>query len=351
MKVYTAKTTSELSLLVASLVGDNPLEKTAVFCEDKFTLALELAIAKRHGGSFGVNVYSFNRYMHKYLEEDKTCLSQESSALVVKRLLLENKSKLECFKKVYEPNLASAVYELIAQLKSAKVTPYDLEKACEESIGNLKRKLKDLTLIFFEYERFLNENGLTDGNNRLYRLPEFFESNQEIKQTKVVIAGFPSLNKTLCEIFKALVRNAKDVCFAVVAGENSSVYTNETFKFANDEFNPQIINGETSFIKEKLLNSFFVPGFEINNQIETDSVYCFKAKNLHAEIEQVAKSIKKQVLSGGKYKHFCITCENICDYELIIKNRGSSLRSSAHLRTKLQIDSSIFHTSPPGPLP
>ena len=30
-------------------------------------------------------------------------------------------------------------------------------------------------------------------------------------------------------------------------------------------------------------------------KILTDSVFCFKAKNLHAEIEQVAKSIKKQV--------------------------------------------------------
>ena len=152
MKVYTTPTTSELSSLVASLISGNPLSKTAVFCEDKFTLSLELAIAKKHGGTFGVNVYSFNRFMHKFLPSDKKCLSQESCALVLKRLLLENKKDLTCFKNVYDPNLASAVYELIAQLKSAKVTVFDIIRARDESIGNLKRKLKDIALIFEKYE-------------------------------------------------------------------------------------------------------------------------------------------------------------------------------------------------------
>ncbi len=319
MKVYTAPSTSELSSLVASLISDNPLSKTAVFCEDKFTLSLELAIAKKHGGTFGVNVYSFNRFMHKFLPEDKKCLSQESCALVVKRLLLENKSDLTCFKNVYDPNLASAVYELIAQLKSAKVTVSDITRARDESIGNLKRKLKDIALIFEKYEEFLVQNSLTDGNNRLYRLPDFFENDPEIKQTKVIIAGFPSLNKTLCEIFKALVKNAKEVCFAVVAGDNKNLYTNETFNFAMKEFAPEMQEQKTFEVKQKLLDTLFVPGLKIEKPFETEAIYHFKAKNPNEEIEKIAKYVKKAVINGARYKDFALTCENVSNYELIVK--------------------------------
>lgn len=319
MKVYTASTTSELSDLVASLISGNSLEKTAVFCEDKFTLSLELAIAKKHGGTFGVNVYSFNRFMHKFLPNDKKCLSQESCSLIVKRLLLENKHRLLCFKNVYDPNLASSVYELIAQLKSAKVSVADMYRACDQSIGNLKRKLTDLTLIFDEYERFLSENSLIDGNNRLYRLPEFFDGDEQIKNTNVIIAGFPSLNKTLCEIFKSLVKNAKDVCFALVGGDNKNVYTNETFNFAMKEFAPELCSYEASSIKQALLDKLFVPGCEINEKIETEQIELFKAKNPIGEIEAVAKRIKQAVINGAKYKDFAVTCESVDDYELIVK--------------------------------
>ena len=57
MNIYTASATCQLPKIVASLCGGDPLEKRIVFCEDKFTLALELEIARAHGGSFGTNVF------------------------------------------------------------------------------------------------------------------------------------------------------------------------------------------------------------------------------------------------------------------------------------------------------
>ena len=95
MKVYTVNATCELAELAAKLSGGDPLQKRIIFCEDKFTLELEIALSKRYGGTFGTRVFSFNRFMHKYLPESFEVLSPESAALVVKRLLLENKGFLE----------------------------------------------------------------------------------------------------------------------------------------------------------------------------------------------------------------------------------------------------------------
>ena len=89
MRIFTKRATCEIPETVARLCDGNPLEKRIVFCEDKFTLALELAIAKRQGGTFATHVFSFNRYMHKFLESDKKLLSTEGCSLVIKSLLLQ----------------------------------------------------------------------------------------------------------------------------------------------------------------------------------------------------------------------------------------------------------------------
>ena len=320
MNIYTASATCQLPKIVASLCGGDPLEKRIVFCEDKFTLALELEIARAHGGSFGTNVFSFNRYMHKHLDSNKKLLSSEGCTLLLKSILLQNKNQLSCFKRVYDPNLATTVYELIAQLKSAKVTPDDIKRAMEESSGNLKRKLSDIYLLFDKYEEYIAKNELTDGNNRLYRLPEHFSTDEQIKDTRVIIAGFPSLNRTLCEIFKALLKNAKSVDFVVVSGENKGVYTNETFNFITGLFPdavPSVIKGLP--ITERLLNGLFNSQALINDGEYSSRVHIYKATDKMEEIRQVAQLIRRGVLAGNSYKQYSLCAENIADYELIIR--------------------------------
>ena len=319
MIVYKASASCLIPEIVAGLTVGDPLEKRIVFCEDKCNLSIELAIAKVNGGSFGTNVYSFNRFMHKNLPSDKKVLSPEGCALIVKGLLLENKKKLVCFKNVYDPNLASTVYELIAQLKSAKVTPEDIKIAYESSEGNLKRKLKDIYLLFSSYEQYINERGLTDGNNRLSRLPEFFSDNEDIKNTKVIIAGFPSLNKTLCEIFKSLIKNAKSVEFVVAAGDNSGVYTNETFNFVTNNFFCEINEITSTPIRNSLLNGLYNPAVYDKQGSYSGDIFLYRAKDLTSEIEYVAQQIKLNVIEkGAKYKNFAICAENIEEYGLII---------------------------------
>lgn len=319
MKVYSAGATCLLPEIVADLTVGNPLEKRIVFCEDKFTLALEQAIAKKSGGTFGTNVYSFNRYMHKHLTRDEHVLSTEGCSLVVKGLLLRYQKQLVCFKNVYDPNLASTIYELIAQLKSAKVTPSDIKTALDSSSGNLHRKLQDLFLLFSEYENYINQSQLTDGNNRLARLPEHFSLSQEIKQTKVIVAGFPSLNRTLCEIFKALINNAKSIDFVVVAGENSGVYTNETFNFITANFDCEVCKVPVGEERARLLNGLYSTGVYLNEGEYSNKIFLYKAKDLNEEIEHVAQLIKARVVEGGaKYKDFAICAEDLSGYEQII---------------------------------
>ncbi len=320
MKIYTARATCELPEIVANLCEGNPLEKRIVFCEDKFSLTLELAIAKKTGGTFGTHVFSFNRYMHKYLAKDKKILSPEGCALVIKGLLLERKKELSCFKNFFDPNLASVVYELIAQLKSAKVTPEDIEKAMENSEGNLKRKLNDIYILFDAYEKYIDKNGLTDGNNRLYLLPKVFASSEEIKNTKIIIAGFPSLNRTLCEIFKSLTENAKDIDFVLVSGENESVYTNETYNFIIGQYPETVeIRQDREDERSQLLENLFKTSALFEEGKYSSKIKIYQAKDVKEEISHVAQTIRREVMGGANYKDFALCAEDISGYELIIR--------------------------------
>ena len=60
--------------------------------------------------------------------------------------LEDNIDKLTCFNKSYNKSLAPAMYELIAQLKSAKVTSAEIEKSLPLCEGMLKNKLKDCSI-------------------------------------------------------------------------------------------------------------------------------------------------------------------------------------------------------------
>lgn len=320
MNVYTAVATCELPEIVAKLSKGNPLENRIIFCEDKFTLALELAVAKQCGGTFCTHVFSFNRYMHKHLPSNKKTLSPEACALVIKGLLLENKNALSCFKNVYDPNLASVVYELIAQLKSAKVTPNDILRAQEASSGILQRKLKDIYLLFSAYENYITARDLTDGNNRLNRLPEHFNNDEKIKDTHVIIAGFPSLNKTLCEIFKSLCKNAKRIDFVLVAGENAGVYTNETYNFITQEYPlAEVFRVKNGHLRRDLLNDLYNSNALLNPEKKDGEIYYFETKDLLSEITQVAKIIKKGVMAGANYKDYALCAEDLSSYELTIR--------------------------------
>lgn len=317
MKVFLTRATCEIPAVAAKIIGGESLEKRIIFCEDKFTLALELALAKNGGGTFGTQVFSFNRFMKKYLKGDKKLVSTEGSALIVKGILLQKKDELLCFKNVNEPNLASAVYELIAQLKSAKVTVCDVERAANESTGNLKRKLTDIAVIFKEYEKKLEDGGMTDGNNRLYALPALILNSDVLQNAEVIVAGFSSLNRTLCEIFFALNKKVKNLNFVIAYGENSGVYTNEIYNFLNGNFNCEFVYCESLPLRKRLLDGLYSP--KVKSGEYEKNVHFYRADGKYAEIENIARIIRSRVLSGEKYKSFALAAEDISQYSLCVR--------------------------------
>ena len=328
IKASTISNCIEIASKLASKYNGLTAKKCFVFCEDKITLALELEIAKACGGGFfNIEVSTFTRYISSRNNGVKA-LSKSSSVMAIRRIILNEQKNLKCFKNLkYCPNLSVTIYELISQLASAKVTVSDLAEFKNNNENKLSKalinKLEDISLIYDKYREYLNKNGYKDGSDYLELMPSIIDSDAELKNAVVILAGFSSVTKQRGEIFKKLYDTASEVYSVVLAGENNEVYTNETYiklkeidKNGIDSYKiNQILEVET--LQKYLFNpEVFDDDFE---KLATDKITVTEYQDVKTEVESVCKDIVKQVKQKNKrYKNIAVAVGSIDGYELII---------------------------------
>ena len=179
--------------------------KNVIFSEAKISLMIERGIAKKFGGSFNTDVYSFGKFLHENKKIDKL-LSKEGSAMAIKRIL--SGVSLNTLK-ASASMLAPSLFELIIQLKSAGVTPEVLANPNLPKDSALKGKIEDIYNVFSEYEKFIKEENYDDQSSLLDYLPDIIRESEEIKNSDVYLVGFTSFTSQARSIVKALVESAK----------------------------------------------------------------------------------------------------------------------------------------------
>ncbi len=334
MTVWTTKTNSKIAEITAEIVKDfaHSLDKKCyVFCEDKNTLSLEREIAAKNGGSFNVSVTSLSRYVSSHSLQIKS-LSKTGSALAVFNQMSEHSAELKRIKMNNSPRLATSVYRLIAQLKSAKVTPKEIDEICSVEAGAFGSKLKDINVVYAAYEDYLEKNGLTDSNKYFELIPSLMRADENLKGAKVIFAGFSSLTKQIIDVFIA-ANSVADCDFVVLKG-SGSFYTNEIYDKLKSVF-PDIVEKRD---KRKLLPEIGLIEKYLFNEEEiaedwqdmkengddigfftSDKIRILEAATPYLEVENVAKRIRFEVVKHGRrFKDFVIAASNPKAYSEIV---------------------------------
>ena len=104
---------------------------TVIFCEEKVSLMIERFLCYQLGGSFNTEVFSFGNFL-RVNKNLPNVLTREGSSMAIKRIL--SLTPLKCFKNS-KTSLAPTLYQLIIQLKSARVTPKDILVATSKVSG------------------------------------------------------------------------------------------------------------------------------------------------------------------------------------------------------------------------
>ncbi|MBO5927468.1 MAG: exodeoxyribonuclease V subunit gamma [Clostridia bacterium] len=325
---------NELKGKVNSISGRN-----LVFCEEKASLMAESVICSIFKGTFNTDVYSFGKYLKKFGTKNES-LSKEGSAMAVKYVLsYSNLISLSPSKNMLAPTL----YELIIQLKSAKVTPSDLINASKNLTGVLKNKIIDIATVFSGYEKFLQEKGLFDQGSLLSLLPELLENDQSLENTDVYLVGYSSWTAQARSIVKVLLKKAKSVT-AILSGGDSSVYLNETsisFMEIAKDLGINVVkkeyasngNAESKLILKETFNLVIK-----EEKFKTDKVKIFSPSSPYQEIEFIAEKIKQKILeNNARYLDFTICLSSLEEYSEIIKEIFTRLEIPFFIDEKKQV--------------
>ncbi len=294
-----------------------------LFCEDKMSFSIEKLLVKKVGGAFGAEVLSFGRYLQKVFPNRKT-LSKEGSAMVVKKILSNLKDQLLAFKKTgASPSLSVKTAELIAQLKSAKVTPSALLDCLYSCPDNIKAKIHDLAIIYRDYETFLLENGLTDSSNSLSDMIPALEKDERIKNSRVIFVGYSSITKQSCSVIKKILSLAVSCDFFAVSGKNKDLYTDEFLNFALSITGEKAIACQSSLCQEAsiILDGVFNPEYFSKVGLYSDKTHFYEAKDVSDEADFICSVIRKKIIDGCRYQDVAIGLGNFSDYKTILERK------------------------------
>ncbi len=323
LKLCLCKTYAEAIVKAGKVAADfgNSLDKKLyAFCEDKLTMSLEAEIARAMGGgTFSVQVTSFSRFIHRHSRAACSVLDKESSAMVVKRILLSEAEHLTCFKRsAHSPGTAVTLYELIAQLKSAGVSPDDLKNGAAELDGALRGKIKDIVRVYRLYEEYIESRGLYDSNSYLALMPELVKKGS-FKGCSAMLVGFSSMTRQGMEIVSALADEMEDLWVFTLSGENEELYLSELKTQLMREIGGFYVEeSAVSYGKErdKIMSSMFEPTvFSYkNSRVETDKIFIYEASDSDDELEHIAQIIRREAVGGIRYKDIAVAVGNPTSY-------------------------------------
>lgn len=302
VKIIIAPSITELMDYLAGLPRG---ERNLIFCEDRLTLEAERAVARAQGAAFDTSVATFARFLRG--AGGRKALSKQGSVLVVGAIAARRAGELKCFGK--NPSAcAGRLYETIAQLRAALVTPEMLDEARAGADRLLSEKLADISLVYRDYLAFL-DTGYVDESGVLAGLPAAMEEGNAAG-ANIVFAGFTSFTRQAAEGIFAALRLAKTVTGVFIGGEEE-LYTNEAAnafekycRRAGAQCERVTLPSRACAAAEALRRGLYDP--VRGAPLPCANVHIFEAADETDELSFIAAMIKSEVSRGARWRDIAL---------------------------------------------
>lgn len=291
-------------------------------------------------------VLSFKRMAHRVFEEcggrTDIRISDSGRNMLIYKILKDKTDELEYFNRMTkEQGFSSVVSKLITEFKKYNIST-EILNLKEEEINDdeLKKKLKDLDLIYNEFNNALHKQFI-DGDDELTLLYNKLMDCNIYDDAEIWIDEFTTFTPQQLEVIKILAKRAKTVNITLCSDSLSNGvdidYTDVFDAIKNTE--NSILNimkeGNISYLEPINLNKgtpyrflkndtlshlekhFFTYPFKSYKE-EPNNIRLYKANNSYEEVETVAKDILEMVRDKGyRFKDIAVVCRNIAEYEKI----------------------------------
>lgn len=325
----TGKTTQCINEIVSR---DNMKDRLFYIVPEQFTLESEKNLLSKKESLININILGFRHFAYYLISKmgtsGRTILDDAGRAMLIKKIVLELKDKLEFYKNSvdkqgFTDNLDITITELM-QYSTSTDKIGDLIKVLSE--GNLKNKLKDIYIIFSKYREYMAKEYIA-GDGALEELAALIPCSV-VKNSEVWIDGFKSFTPQEYNVIEQLLKHCKRVNIALTI--NSSAIEYKSVSSFDEQFEvKRAITKITNLAKENNINieeviysdkEYKIYNKEIeylkNNYFkyklqpydkDVNNITIYSANNMYQEIDKICGEIKKLVQYRGlRYKDIAL---------------------------------------------
>ena len=195
---------------------------------DQFTLETERSAFDYMDVPAFINpiVLSMNRLAEKVLAESGESpeyINQYGKYMLIARLLYRNKGRLELYRDLENSTkFIAQLSDAILNLKTHMISPEELKKRAdasgsgEEEGALLSKKLRDLAMVYEEYEEALAE-GVPDSTDIARRFKELIPESGILSHATIWAYGFDYYSPLYLEAISAMAARAREVNIVLTA--------------------------------------------------------------------------------------------------------------------------------------
>ena len=278
---------------------------------------------------FDVSVISFSKLSKQLLSQhnSKKILTKQSGVALVKKLLIENKDKLEIFTKSTNfMGFANSLFETICLLKSCNISCEEVFVNDSRDYANLKQK--DIKLIYTEYEKFL-KNDYTDSFNQLKLFANLIDKDF-CNNTCYYFVEFDDFTSLMYEIIAKLAKFSEKLYITCTYGKennNSNIFSNKVyydlidlFKFNGLSFNINRLDNYQNKIEMILAQNLL--SYEPEKlKINCENLNVTNFENVNDEIKYILADIYNKVIEQKElnFSDFALVVPSMQTYKNLIK--------------------------------
>lgn len=334
IKLITGATAYEASINVLRNIRLEDIEiQNLVVVPDSFSMQAENLIfdVLKIKSTLNIEVVGISRLASKLLHNENIGFQRISKLEEIFNIYKVVKECEKNFVYFHEcgVDFCIKILQIIKQFKACKIRPEQIKNVGDDL---LDRKMKDLRLVYENYEKTLGEK------LDLSKLLDFFlakaENGINLSKTNLYFVNFDSfsteINSFVCKLAKFVNKVYIGFSKPISLG-NAYIYENDIFektttlaKECGESVEVETFPTEISGDSLKLVKNLF--SFDIEEG-KSNYFYNIIAKNKIDEIEFVAKYIKHQTYFGRKYKDFSVAVSNADYYDdikTIFENFGIS---------------------------
>ena len=328
---YAGNTLAGIAERILSDVPTDGKGKHVVLVPDRFTLAVESAVAARVGASVNVEVLTFARLAERVLGATaKDCLTPEGCTMLLSKALYQIKDKLHFYRRAAElSGFANEMYSSLVALRESGVSVADLTAAADKMRGRSKDKALDIAAIYSEYLSVLSTR--LDPTTRLQKLVEAIPDDEGVAATDFYVVDFYCFDQVQYEVLRALMIGARSVHIGFIAedvGEdNKRIYPSDMrdklLRIAATEglyCRTELAYEPLDVSKKKLQDALFgyndASGFVgLSGTEGRSSIRLFRARDVVSELREVSAEICRLLRKGYRYRDIAIVCASVGEYD------------------------------------